>query len=125
MKKQFIAVATFTMLLASCHKDVTATITIVEPTSIDTIPLNNEVHFEGSVDGNAEMHGYTITFTNMSSGATLLTKTDESHAESYAFHEHWINNVTDTTTVKLSITVEKDHDGNTETKEATVLCLPQ
>ena len=125
MKKQFIAISVFTMLLTSCHKDVTASITIVEPTSIDTIPLSNEIHFEGTIDGTAEMHGYTITFTNMTSGATLLAKTDESHAEIYKFHEHWINNVTDTTTVKLSIVVEKDHDGNTETKETTVVCLPQ
>jgi hypothetical protein len=125
MKKQFIAIAAFTMLLASCHKEVTATITIVEPASIDTIPLNNEVHFEGTIDGTAEMHGYTIKFTNMASGAALLSKTEDSHAKSNVFHEHWINNVTDTTTLKLSITVEKDHDGHTETKEATVVCLPQ
>jgi hypothetical protein len=34
-------------------------------------------------------------------GVTIQIKIDES----YAFHEHWINNVTNSNTVKLSITV--------------------
>jgi hypothetical protein len=98
---------------------------IVEPINNDTIAFNEEVHFEGTVSGSAEMHGYTVTFTNGTTSSVLYTKSYDIHANSYNFHEHWINNVTDTTIVKLKIDVTKDHDGNHEVKEVNVVCLPQ
>jgi hypothetical protein len=116
--------------LVSCKKEeeptvVNATISISEPANNDTIAYNQEVHFEGTVSGNAEMHGYSVTFTNLTTNAILHSSTYPSHASSYNFHEHWVNNVTDTTQVKLKIDVEKDHDGNHEIIEITVVCLPQ
>lgn len=125
-----LTVLLVTFSLYSCKKEevetpVTATISIAEPTSTDTIALNEEVHFEGTVSGSAEMHGYTVTFTNGTTSSVLYTKSYDIHSSAYNFHEHWINNVTDTTIVKLKIDVTKDHDGNHEVKEVNVVCLPQ
>ncbi|MFN5418419.1 MAG: hypothetical protein ACK5B9_15275 [Flavobacteriia bacterium] len=133
MKNIVLKVLTFVgivLFLFSCNKEevetpVTATISIVEPINNDTIAFNEEVHFEGTVSGSAEMHGYTVTFTNGTTSSVLYTKSYDIHANSYNFHEHWINNVTDTTIVKLKIDVTKDHDGNHEVKEVNVVCLPQ
>jgi hypothetical protein len=134
MKKNILTIGFIIGLvvtLFSCKKDeekeelVNATITIIEPTANDTVALNEEVHFEGTVAGTGEMHGYTVTFTNTSNSATLYTIAYDVHATSYNFHEHWINNVTDTTIVKATIDVTKDHDGNHEIKDITVVCLPQ
>jgi hypothetical protein len=46
------------------------------------------------------------------------------HSASYSIDETWTNNVSDTATVQLKIVVEKDHDGNLETKTINVVCLP-
>jgi hypothetical protein len=55
----------------------------------------------------------------------LLSKSASDHAETYSFHEHWINNVTDTTNVKILVEVEINHNGGKTSKEINVVCLPQ
>jgi hypothetical protein len=122
---------TLSLTVISCKKEevvdevVTATINVTEPSSTDTIVFNDELHIEGTISGSAELHGYTISYINTSSNAVLKTVTYDVHSSSYNFHEHWVNNVLDTTIVKAKIDVTKDHDGNHEIKEVNVVCLPQ
>ena len=116
----------------SCDKDkpgeeetpVSATITMSEPGVNDTIAQGGELHIEGLITGTGELHGYTVSITNTVSQAVLYTVTYDTHVSAYNFHEHWVNNVTDTTTVKVKVDVTKDHDGNHEIKEVDVVCLP-
>jgi len=127
--KKHIAFALMALSIFSCKKEeeaeVTATITISAPTANDTIPFGQAVHLTGTVTGSAEMHGYTVTYTNVTTGSTLLSQIHDVHASSYALDETWTNNVTDTSVVRLVVDVEKDHEGNMEMKEITVVCLPQ
>lgn len=117
------------LILFSCKKEeeipVTATINFTEPAVNDTIVFGSEVHIEGTISGSAEMHGYTVTAVNNSNQAVLLSKSYTNHASSYNFHEHFVNNVTEITNVKVKVDVEKDHDGNHEIKEVNIVCLPQ
>ena len=116
-----------TLLFVSCKKEeapVTATITFEEPTANDTIAAGEELHMEGTISGSAELHGYTLTATSTSTQAVLHSASYDEHASAYNFHEHWINNVTDTTILKVKVDVNKDHDGNHEVKEINVVCLP-
>lgn len=128
-KYLILSVTIFTLLaFTSCNKEetpVTATITIEEPSINDTITLGEELHFEGTVSGTGEMHGYTITFTNNMNAATLKSASYDTHASSYNFHEHYVNDLTDTAIVTAKIDVTLDHDGNHEQKQINVLCLPQ
>ncbi|MGV3630215.1 MAG: hypothetical protein ACO1O6_03375 [Bacteroidota bacterium] len=113
----------------SCEKDkeeehATATISFEEPVTGDTIASGAEMHMEGTILGTGELHGYTLSVINAANQAVLFTKTYDTHASSYNFHEHWVNNVTDTTAVKVRMDVTEDHDGNHEIKEVNVVCLP-
>jgi hypothetical protein len=127
--KKYIAFVILALTIFSCKKEeeaeVTATITISTPAVSDTIPFGQAVHLTGTVTGSAEMHGYSVTYTNVTTGSTLLSQVHDVHASSYALDETWTNNVTDTSIVKLLVDVEKDHEGNMEMKEITVVCLPQ
>jgi hypothetical protein len=127
--KKYIAFGIVALTIFSCKKEeeaeVTATIIISTPAANDTIPFGQAVHLTGTVTGSAEMHGYTVTYTNVTTGSTLLSQVHDVHASSYALDETWTNNVTDTSIVKLLVDVEKDHEGNMEMKEITVVCLPQ
>jgi len=126
--KKYIAFGIIALTIFSCKKEeeaeVTATITISAPAANDTIPFGQAVHLTGTVTGSAEMHGYTVTFTNLTSGNPVFSKVYDLHSASYSIDETWTNNVSDTSTVQLKIVVEKDHDGNLETKTINVVCLP-
>ena len=129
MKKLILITSLFAVIvtLNSCHKNEAskADITIYEPTANDTVAFNDSVHFEGSILGDGELHGYTLSYTNSTTGASLFSVTAETHATSYAFHEHWLNNLTDTTVVNVKVEVEINHDGDIVSKEVNFVCLPQ
>lgn len=114
--------------ISACKRDVApasdATITFIEPAVGDTIALGEELHAEGMVEGNGEMHGYQLIFTNQTNQTTVLNLSSDTHAETYSFHEHWVNNVSDTSIIDVKIIVELDHDGNTKEKAVQIVCLP-
>lgn len=127
--KTYLILALLVSIAVSCKKheegaEVTATITIASPTANDTIAFGQAVHLQGTINGSAEMHGYIVTFTNQTTGNPIYSQVYDSHSSVYTINDSWTNNVSDTTTVKLFIDVEKDHDGNKETKELFVVCLP-
>jgi len=106
------------------EEEVTATITWIEPGISDTLSLGEELHAEGTIVGSADLHGYELKFIDVQTQTTLYSGNATSHASSYAFHEHWVNNVIDTTNVKVEITVTLDHDGNTKSESRQVVLLP-
>jgi len=112
--------------LTACHKDenVTATINLMEPMENDTIPFGTELHMHGTIVGTGELHGYTLSLKNVSTNAILYSASNTTHQENYAFDEHWVNNVTDTTLVQVSVDVEVDHDGTKTSKLVNLVCLP-
>jgi hypothetical protein len=127
--KLFISLIVAGLLLFSCKKKeeeapVTATISITSISANDTIQHAQAVHLVGTVTGSAEMHGYTVTFTNLTSGNPVYSQVYDVHSANYAIDETWTNNVTDTSNVQLKIAVEKDHEGNIETKTINIVCLP-
>lgn len=131
MKIQLAAyILLFTAL--SCKKEdhqheeeVTATIVITSPSANDTIPLGSTVSLEGTVNGSAEMHGYSVTFSNNANGAIIYDQDYDVHGTYLTIHDHWTNDVQDTTVVRILVDVIKDHDGNHEKKEISIVCLPQ
>jgi hypothetical protein len=116
-------------LIVSCKKKVeetpvTASISISSISENDTVLPSEALHLTGTIAGSAEMHGYTVTFTNLTTGNPVFSKVYDLHSANYSVDETWTNNVSDTSTVQLKIVVEKDHDGNLETKTINVVCLP-
>jgi len=121
-------VLTATVVFSACKKEDNGadnvTITFTEPQENDTVASWNQVHMEGTVTGDGTMRGYTLSAINSSTGEVLYTTTYNVKAKAYNFHEHWINNLQDTTTVIVRMDVLKDVAGNYEVKERKVVCLP-
>jgi hypothetical protein len=132
MKKNnsfMLVLATFLLFISvSCNKDaheqVTATISFIEPTQGDTVAFNQELHAEGTITGSSELHGYSMSMTNLTSNEEVLSLSSYNHATAYAFHEHWVNNVVDTAVIRIKVHVVLDHEGNTTTKTIDVVALP-
>ena len=128
MKKFIFSVLTLSatvLLITACKKDETptATITFNEPVANDTILNGDSLHVEGTITGTGELHGYTLSITNKTSGAVLYTGTASNHSDSYAFHEHWLNNVTSTSNIEVKVEVELDHDGNKTSKTIQAVAM--
>ncbi|MES2587448.1 MAG: hypothetical protein V4622_00625 [Bacteroidota bacterium] len=128
----FALITFISIAFISCKKEeekevepTTVTISMSEPAVNDTIPFNGELHIEGTISASSEVHGYSLSATNTTTSASLLSVNYDVHATTYNFHEHLVNTLTDTTTVKVKIVVTKDHDGNQEINERNVVFLPQ
>jgi len=129
MKRYFFVSLSILVLTlsAACHKDheaSSAEITFIEPSLNDTIANAAELHVEGTISADGEMHSYTLKISNAANDSVYFTKSSSQHAESYAFHEHWVNNLTDTTLVKVTVEVELNHEGAKTSKTVNVVCLP-
>lgn len=126
-----ITIALTGLFVGACKKDKknksgaqSVSIVFTEPSLGDSIPSWNQVHMEGTITGDGEMKGYTVSARNASTNAVLFSSTYDVKASAYNFHEHWINNLYDTTNVTIRVEVIKDGSGNLETKEMNVVCLP-
>ena len=122
----FILFSVLFIGLTACHKheDVTATINLMEPMENDTLAFGTELHMHGTIVGTGELHGYSLSLKNVSTNAILFSASNTAHQETYAFDEHWVNNVTDTTVVQVSVDVTLDHNGNKGNKKVNLICLP-
>ena len=129
MKKDLIKLTLIVLLfsISSCHKGdaTTATIEIMEPLANDTIPYDDSLHFEGTIIGNGTLYGYQLTYANAFTGEEYLKMESVEKAKSYAFHEHWHNQVTDTTMVTVKVVATLNHKGIKTEKFLNVVCLPQ
>jgi hypothetical protein len=116
------------LVFSSCKKKETeatsATITFSEPSLDDTIAAYNQLHMEGTIEGNNTLEGYRVKLTNYSTGAEIYSKSYDTRAEAYNFHEHWTNNLADTTKVTVNVIVNLDKSGNTMNKTRNVVCVP-
>ncbi len=123
-----IAIALTGVLLVACKKDKNgaenAVITFTEPSVGDTIPSWNQIHMEGTISGDGEMKGYVVSALNTATNEVLFTTTYDVVSQAYNFHEHWINNLYDTTTVTVKVEAIKNEAGERETATRMVVCLP-
>jgi hypothetical protein len=114
-------------LTTACHKHDganSAEITIMEPMLNDTILNGAEIHIEGTISGDGELHGYALKVSNATTDSVYFSMSSNSHASSYSFHEHWLNNLSDTTTVKVTVEADLNDEGAKSSKSVNVVCLP-
>lgn len=115
------------LMISSCGKNksaTTATITFEEPVAMDTIYNGNELHIEGTVEADGKMHGYSISVLDSLNGVSYLERASDSRKSSYAFHEHWVNNVTDTVHAVVELIVHLNDNGLKMSKKVPVVLLP-
>lgn len=118
------------LAFSSCNKDeeelgaTSVDIVFTEPSVGDTVLSYNQVHAEGTIAGNGPMEGYTVSMINSGNGNVLYTNSYDVQSEGYNFHEHWTNNLSDTTLVTVQVEVTNDKNGNKTTRKIDVVCLP-
>jgi hypothetical protein len=103
------------VIWTGCQKEsepVTATLTLIEPTAGDTIPAGEALHMQGT----GELHGYSLTLTNLTTNQVVYSGSNDNHQTSYAFDEHWVNMEGVTSSMRLTLVVNLDHDGTTSSK---------
>lgn len=99
-------------------------ISFSEPSVNDTIASYNQIHVEGTISADGDMEGYAVSLINSSNDAVLFTRKYDVQAESYNFHEHWTNNVSDTTPVLVRVEAIQDKKGSKASRDINVVCLP-
>jgi len=121
--KASIYIITFTLGIlfvgTSCekhHDPITATLTLLEPQAGDTVMAGEALHMHGTVVGTGELHGYSLTLTNLTTNQVVFSGSNSSHQTSYAFDEHWVNLEGATSNMRLNLVVNLDHDGTTTSK---------
>jgi hypothetical protein len=127
MKNSILTTAAICLLL-SCHKNdpaTSATIEFEEPILNDTIAFMDSIHVEGTIIGNGKMNGFKIEYIDASTGTVLHNQNSTTTDKEYTFHDHWMNELIETTTIAVKITVDLDGNGNQTTAQRNVVCLPQ
>jgi hypothetical protein len=116
------------MVLISCKKQegsTSAKIEFFSPLANDTLTYGQELHLEGKITGEGVLNGYTLAIKNATNNVYLIPEyTVEAKEKAYVFHEHLHNEVSDTSTIEISVNVPLSN-GAIESKKINVVFLPQ
>jgi len=119
-----VSVVSFSIISCKKKKENEITIELTSKVEGEKFSKDQKVSIKGTITASSEdIHEYTITIKNETSGATEFTKTEHANAKSISFDESWINNVSDHSDMMLTIAAE-DHDGKKETFTAHFHCHP-
>jgi hypothetical protein len=115
--------------LLGCKKEsgeaTSATITIYSPELNEVIAFGEEVHVEGTIVADGEIHGYKVYLRDEQGNDLLNGGQDHVHGDAFAIHEHWTNTVSVSTQVTVLVEVLLNHKGDKESKQVSITCLPQ
>lgn len=128
MKKTALIPLLFILLLA-CNKNTVdatdATINIHSPELNEVYAFGEEVHVEGTIVSDGEIHGYKVYLRDEQGNNLYEGGQAHVHGDAFAIHEHWTNNILQSTQVKVLVEVSLNHSGDKATKEVIFTCLPQ
>lgn len=132
MKKLILSIIIISSIAVSCKDDhdhdeplATANIEIVAPAIGAMFMQNDTVHIKGSIQANAEIHGYEVLIKNTSLADTLVFYMDNhSHVSNYMIDTFWVNNVKMHSDMLLELNAIVSHDGAKTTKSVGFHCHP-
>lgn len=114
---------------ASCEKEEDHdhsewTISILSPTGGQVFENGDTIPILGAIEHNHTIHEYAIELTNVSTGEKVFSFSDHVHtANSVDFDTFWVNNVTDHSDMKLTVSAV-DHDDNKGEESVEFHCHP-
>ncbi|MFY0642877.1 MAG: hypothetical protein JXR19_00265 [Bacteroidia bacterium] len=132
MNKTLISILALTFLmLSSCKEDESMnpqndiTINFAEPVASTMYGQGDTVYINGMISADMEMHGYEISLVNTSNNNTEVFN-KHAHEDGLMFHIHemWVNDVNSHSDMVLTITIDKNHEGDKETKTILFHCHP-
>ena len=102
-----------------------AEITITTPADGGIVNAGESVAITGTIAGNTEIHGYTLTVRQKSDSKVLFTKEIHDHSKDITINETWaVDTVAKYKELEMEILATLDHDGNTQSKKITLYALP-
>jgi hypothetical protein len=115
--------------LLGCKKEsgeaTSANITIYSPELNEVIAFGEEVHVEGTIVADGEIHGYKVYLRDEQGNNLYEGGQAHVHGDAFAIHEHWTNTVSVSTQVTVLVEVLLNHKGDKESKQVSITCLPQ
>lgn len=132
--KHLFLIAGILIILASCKKeteeqshesDAEVILNLVSPTDNQSYQLGDTVKILGTITSTSDLHGYNVRLNHPILNMFVINKAFHEHGTSFNVNEYWVNNVSDTTQLKLIIDVAIDHDGTLRTFEKFITCYPQ
>lgn len=132
--KHLFLIAGILIFLASCKKETEeqsheseaeVVLSLVSPTENQTYQLGDTVRILGTISSTSDLHGYNLRLNHPVLNMFVINKAFHEHGTSFKVNEFWVNNVTDTTVLKLTMDVAIDHDGKLKTFEKFITCYPQ
>jgi hypothetical protein len=106
------------MSLISCKKEdshhemaASGTVTISKPYEQQTFAKGDTIHVDAKLVATTPLHGYTINIVTME-GDPIFTRTEHVHSNEINLHESWVNTVSGSKTLELTVSSELDHHGN-------------
>jgi mannitol-specific phosphotransferase system IIBC component len=119
-----VSFVSFSTISCKKKKENEITIELTSKVEGEKFSKDEKVSIKGTITASREdIHEYTITIKNTTTGATEFSKKEHSHSKSITFDESWVNNVTEHSDLVLTIEAE-DHDGKKETFTAHFHCHP-
>ena len=109
------------LFLSSCdkeHEHNSAVIEIDEPLAGQVFEQGDTVFIHAHATGEADLHGYELTLSNLSNDEVLFTESGHEHGLSLHMETFWVNDIAATADVKLEVTVILSHEGDEVETEA-------
>ncbi|MBK6622536.1 MAG: hypothetical protein IPG32_17290 [Saprospirales bacterium] len=109
------------LFLSSCdkeHEHNSAVIEIDEPLAGQVFEQGDTVFIHAHATGEADLHGYELTLTDLSTNAVLFSETAHEHGLTLHMESFWVNDIAATADVKLEVSVTLSHEGDELETEA-------
>jgi hypothetical protein len=125
----YITLLFLVLSIISCEKETatfatSASINFVYPAVNDTISLGEEIHAEGTIQATEMLNGYSLKMVDQTTNEVLYSAATSVKKSAYVFHEHWVNNLTDTTHVRVTVEVNLNDNGAKTSKDVMVVIIP-
>lgn len=126
-KLTFGLIIVLTTAITACSKgekstpEPTITIDILSPAEGTEVQRGDTMLISATVSSPVDLHGYQWRIIDKVSGAELKVASDHSHQKAFTISGNFVNNVTETTTANLEITVEADHEGQQASSIASII----
>lgn len=124
MRAIIILAVTATITLYSCQKKdstpadpAAVNISISSPTATDVFHTGDSIHINADVSYATELHGYEVKITDTASNMVLYDETQHIHDDHFTIRDIWVNTASQKASLKLSLIVAVDHDGNNVEKD--------
>ena len=114
----------FVLLLAACQKEDNTpvqpsqvTTSVISPQEGQVVRKGDTLNIEANISYISKLHGYVLNIVNTANNEIVYTTSEHGHNDNFSIKEQWVDTLSAPATLKLEITTEITHDGDTSMTE--------